>query len=184
MSDDREKSGTGDFLSRWSRLKREAREISGAAEAPAPPPAANDAGSQPPALPPVESLTIDSDFSGFFHPQVDPGVRRAALKKLFSEPHFNVMDGLDVYVDDYSQPNPLPATMLAGLRQARSILEWARETREEAAARVAAGMEYGSAPSPAAITSMAEEQAPPAAAGQAAEPDHVASPPPESGREP
>ena len=47
------------------------------------------------------------------------------------------MDGLDVYIDDYSQPNPLPATMLAGLRQAQNILAWAKETKEETAARFA-----------------------------------------------
>jgi hypothetical protein len=64
-------------------------------------------------------------------------LRRAALKKLFSDPHFNIMDGLDTYIDDYSQPNPLPAAMLAGLRQAQNILAWAKETKEETAARFA-----------------------------------------------
>jgi len=53
-------------------------------------------------------------------------VRRAALKKLFSDPRFNVMDGLDVYVDDYSKSEPIPPAMLAGLRQAQKILEWAK----------------------------------------------------------
>jgi hypothetical protein len=33
-------------------------------------------------------------------------VRNAALKKLFTDPHFNVMDGLDVYIDDYGKPDP------------------------------------------------------------------------------
>ena len=66
-----------------------------------------------------------------------PALRRAALQKLFSDPHFNVMDGLDTYIDDYSQPNPLPPAMLAGLRQAQNILAWAKETKEETAARFA-----------------------------------------------
>jgi hypothetical protein len=39
---------------------------------------------------------------------VDPGLRREALKTLFKDPRFNVMDGLDVYIDDYSKPDPLP----------------------------------------------------------------------------
>ena len=39
-------------------------------------------------------------------------VRRAALKKLFSDPRFNVMDGLDVYIDDYSKTEPIPPEML------------------------------------------------------------------------
>ncbi|MEY4753990.1 MAG: hypothetical protein RJA44_1665, partial [Pseudomonadota bacterium] len=36
--------------------------------------------------------------------------------KLFSDPHFNVMDGLDIYIDDYGQPDPLPPGMLEQLR--------------------------------------------------------------------
>ena len=30
------------------------------------------------------------------------------MKKLFADPHYNVMDGLDVYIDDYSKPDPIP----------------------------------------------------------------------------
>ena len=42
-----------------------------------------------------------------------PGeVRNAAMKKLFTDPHFNVMDGLDIYIGDYNTPDPLPAGML------------------------------------------------------------------------
>ena len=40
-------------------------------------------------------------------------VRNAAMKKLFADPHFNVMDGLDIYIGDYTQPDPLPEGMLA-----------------------------------------------------------------------
>jgi hypothetical protein len=128
-ADDRE-----GFLSRWSRAKVEARET---AAAPAAPAAAAPASAQdePPELPPVEELTIDSDYRGFFHPKVDEGVRRSALRKLFSDPHFNVMDGLDVYIDDYSKSEPIPAAMLAGLKQAQRIIEWASETDEAAAIR-------------------------------------------------
>ena len=133
MSNDEKESGETAFLSRWSRLKREEREKPGGVEKATPP--AHDAPAAPPVLPPVESLTIDADFSGFLHPRVDDVVRKAALKKLFSDPHFNVMDGLDVYIDDYSKPDPLPAAMLAGLRQAQNILAWAKETKEETAAR-------------------------------------------------
>jgi hypothetical protein len=115
------------FLSRWSRLKDEAR------HAPAPPAPEKPADSKAPApeLPPLEKLTFDSDYSAFFHPKVDEDLRRAALKKLFSDPHFNVMDGLDVYIDDYSKTEPIPAAMMAGLRQAQNILQWAREDEEQ-----------------------------------------------------
>ena len=123
------------FLSRWSQRKQAAREKE---EADPPVPQMAAASNAPPAeLPPVEQLTLDSDFSGFLHPKVDPQLRQAALRKLFSDPHFNVMDGLDTYVDDYSKPDPLPPGMLAGLRQAQNILAWAKETKEETAARFA-----------------------------------------------
>ena len=129
MSADERKPGET-FLGRWSRVKTETR------EAPPPkPPAAQPVSAEPPELPPVEKLTIDSDFSGFFHPKVDEDLRRSALRKLFSDPHFNVMDGLDVYIDDYSKSEPIPAAMLASLKQAQRILEWAAETEEQAEAR-------------------------------------------------
>ena len=83
----------------------------------------------------MEELTLDSDFSGFFHPKVDEDLRRSALRKLFSDPHFNVMDGLDTYIDDYSKTEPIPAAMLAGLKQAQRIFAWAAETEEEAQVR-------------------------------------------------
>jgi hypothetical protein len=62
----------------------------------------------PPTLEDVRQLTLDADFRPFVDRRVPPEVRNAALRKLFSDPHFNVMDGLDVYIDDYSRPDPLP----------------------------------------------------------------------------
>lgn len=115
------------FLARWSRVKREAQ-VEADAQAGAPRETAQE---PPPQLPPVEKLGFDSDYTGFFHPKVTDETRRAALKRLFSDPHFNVMDGLDVYIDDYSKPSPLPAEMLAGLKQAQRILAWAAENLEQ-----------------------------------------------------
>lgn len=115
------------FLERWSRVKQEAKEQPPAKA----PEKAVDPKAPPPELPPVDKLNIDSDFRSFFHPKVGDDVRRAALKKLFSDPRFNVMDGLDVYIDDYSKTEPIPPAMLAGLRQAQNILKWAKEDTEE-----------------------------------------------------
>ena len=98
------------FLRRWSRLKRQPAEVP---EAPAGP---------PPELPPLETLNFDSDFGAFMHAKVDAGVRRAALKKLFSDARFNVMDGLDIYIDDYTKEDPIPPGMLAQLQHARNTL--------------------------------------------------------------
>ena len=102
------------FLSRWSRRKR---------ATPAAAPTGPAAPSRPPAdLPSLEHVTYESDFAAFMHAKVDEGVRRAALRKLFGDPRFNVMDGLDIYIDDYSIEDPIPAAVLAQLEHARITL--------------------------------------------------------------
>lgn len=69
----------------------------------------------------VKDLTKESDFKPFMGRGVEPGVRNAAMKKLFSDPHFNVMDGLDIYIDDYSKPDPLPLSMLRQMTSAKFL---------------------------------------------------------------
>ena len=112
------------FLSRWSRLKQEkpAEKGEGEGEVPAPADAA-------PELPPVESLTPESDFRSFMHPKVGDALRRVALKKLFSDPHFNVADPYEAYSGDWTGGEPIPPEMLATLKHARSVLF--REEDEE-----------------------------------------------------
>jgi hypothetical protein len=75
----------------------------------------------PPTLEDVALLTRDSDYTKFVAGGVTPEVRNAALKKLFSDPQFNVMDGLDTYVDDYHTPDPLPAGMLRRMVQSQML---------------------------------------------------------------
>lgn len=136
------------FLSRWSRLKRTRPEPAtatvpgvvrdappSAAPASAIDPAAEGtldqltpAESLPDALPDTATLTLDSDFTAFLREEVGDAVRRQALKKLFNDPHFNVMDGLDIYIDDYSVSEPMPPEMLAKLRSAS---EWLAGRDEE-----------------------------------------------------
>jgi len=65
-------------------------------------------------------------------PDVDPTVQQAALKKMFTDPHFNVMDGLDIYIDDYSKPDPLPPGMLERMVQS-DMLNLFRKSEEVAA---------------------------------------------------
>jgi hypothetical protein len=74
-------------------------------------------------LAPVESLTFDSDFAPYFQPQVDAVLKRQALKQLLRDPRFNVMDGLDVYIDDYSQPDPIPPEIVREMVQGRYIFD-------------------------------------------------------------
>jgi len=108
-------------------------------------------------------LTPESDFSAFVSQGVDKDVRRLALKKLFSDPHFNIPDRLDMYMDDYNQPSPVSATMLAALQHARSVLRSPEEIQAELA-RLAAR----DAPLDTAAQAVASELA---AAGAEAEPE-------------
>lgn len=74
----------------------------------------------PAELPDVDNLTMDSDYSLFLRPEVDESVRRTALRKLLRDPHFNVMDGLDVYIEDFGKADPIPSKMMAS--QIRQML--------------------------------------------------------------
>ena len=137
------------FLGRWSRRKQEVREGKPVQEPPPPapslpPPVASSAPAPMPALaagaprtvaegaapteaPPkptladAQALTPASDFGPFVDRAVAPEVRNLAMKKLFADPHFNVMDGLDIYVGDYTQPDPLPDGMLRKMVGAHAL---------------------------------------------------------------
>lgn len=160
------------FLARWSRRKlASASKVLADASAPTVPPAAPprsqgggqaavapaDAGSRSAAvsgpgavapaaseaqLPPVEELTLASDFTAFLKEEVSEALRRQALHKLFADPHFNRMDGLDIYIDDYSLPDPIPPEAMAKLKHAR---EWlmANESGMDAAEAANAGSPAG-----------------------------------------
>jgi len=75
----------------------------------------------PPTLDDVARLTMNSDYSRFVARGVDPSVGNAAMKKLFADPHFNVMDGLDTYIDDYGKPDPIPLSMLRQMHQSKML---------------------------------------------------------------
>ena len=108
-------------LARWSRLKSGAARR---AEAPKPKPASAPRAPEapPPELPPLDQLGPDSDFSAFMDRRVDDGLRRLALKKLFSDPRLNAADGLDVFSEDYSLLEDLPQEMVAKLEHVRRTL--------------------------------------------------------------
>ena len=76
-----------------------------------------------PTLDDVVGLNQDSDYSPFLAQGVDEAVKRAAMKKLFANPHFNVMDGLDTYIADYGKADPMPPGMLAALNHAKGLLD-------------------------------------------------------------
>jgi len=74
-----------------------------------------------PTMADVEKLNQDSDFSSFTATGANDEVHHAAMKKLFSDPHYNVMDGLDIYIDDYSKEDPLPLGMLEKMTQSSML---------------------------------------------------------------
>jgi hypothetical protein len=86
-----------------------------------------------PTLEDVQSLTPQSDFRRFAGADVAPEVKNAAMKKLFADPHYNVMDGLDVYTGDYSQPDPMPASMIRQLAGAKFLRLFDDEEQDAAA---------------------------------------------------
>lgn len=104
------------LVSRWSRLKQEARERP-LQEAPKP-----EDVKPLPQLPPADKLSFESDFTGFMDTRVDEAVRRIALKTLFSDPRFNITDGLDDYAEDYAALEDLPAAIVDQLQHARRTL--------------------------------------------------------------
>ena len=63
---------------------------------------------------------------------VAPEVKNAAMKKLFADPHFNVMDRMDIYIDDYSQPDPLPLAMLRQMNGAKFLNLFEEEDKDKA----------------------------------------------------
>jgi hypothetical protein len=131
------------FLSRWSRLKQEQAREAPARAAPAPAAAQE---TQAPALPPVDELTPKSDFAPFMQPKVGEAVRRVALKKLFSDPHFNVPDLFEPYSGDWTGGDPISEELLKTLNQARTVLfreEEAAKEKEAAAAESARNNDAG-----------------------------------------
>jgi hypothetical protein len=155
----------GGFLDRWSRRKAgeqlepekklvepTKQVLVSDAEANAP---AADAQDAPP------SITLDDvekmdrfapDFSAFMQPGVDPVVQQAAMKKMFSDPHFNIMDGLDIYIDDYSKPDPIPLEMLKRMVQSDMLNIFRKDDDEPEAITVAStdisGSEEPTLPAP------------------------------------
>jgi len=128
MAEDKE-----EFLSRWSRLKQEQRAAEAAAEAP-PVPAPAQAEEAAPDLPPVEQLTPESDFAPFMHPKVADSLRRTALKKLFSDPRYNVIDKFEAYSDDYTVADAITPEMVEKLKRMRDRLEQEKQAPPETAA--------------------------------------------------
>ena len=81
-------------------------------------------------MPALDSLGEDSDYSGFLSPGVSEGLRRRALRKLFSSAVFNVPDGLDDYDDDFTTFAALGDIVTSDMKhQAEMEAERAKQAR-------------------------------------------------------
>jgi hypothetical protein len=70
----------------------------------------------------IAAQGLEADFVPFMQKGVEEATRRAAIQQLFKQPVFNVMDGLDVYIEDFNIFEPLTAAELPGLAHARALL--------------------------------------------------------------
>lgn len=81
-------------------------------------------------MPPLASLTADSDYSGFLSSKVSEALRRAALRKLFHGAQFNVIDEMDDYAEDFSTFTALGDFITSDMRH---LLEVEARKQAEAA---------------------------------------------------
>jgi len=105
------------FLDRWSRRKHGAADESApveakdAAKVPPPPAAASkepdaEAPFDPASLPPIESISANSDIRAFLRPGVPPDLSRAALRRAWSaDPAIRDFIGLVENGWDFNDPN-------------------------------------------------------------------------------
>ena len=124
-----------DFLTRFNRLKTEARhqapaipadpDLSAAATtaAPSQPTTLTDAD-----MPPLASLNFDADFSGFLSPTVSDQLRKQALRQLFHSIELNRLDGLDEYAEDFTNFEPLGDLITADMRHQAALAQAQRQS--------------------------------------------------------
>lgn len=74
-------------------------------------------------MPSLDTISDSSDVSEFFSPGVSETLRKAALRKLFHSPAFNIVDGLDDYDDDFSTFQALGDILTADMRHQMELEE-------------------------------------------------------------
>jgi len=125
-------------LSRWSRRKLASGAVQNEQGAPD---AAVDMAAEiddlPPLadedMPPLETLTEESDYTGFLSPKVSDELRKLALRKLFHGSQFNICDGLDDYDEDFTKFAKLGDVITAEMRR-RAELEALKKLQQQAEA--------------------------------------------------
>lgn len=112
MADIDEKEQDTGFLNRWSRRKNQNVEENNSKEQELVAKAEQQEVSERELktdddMPALESLTEESDYTGFLSPKVSEVLRKQALRKLFHMPSLNIVDGLDDYAEDFTNFAPL-----------------------------------------------------------------------------
>ncbi len=153
------------FLDRWSRRKRDGGAKSGPAEAKPPEAAplpsdvekpAAEAIFDPATLPPIESITAESDIRAFLQPGVPQSLSREALRRAWSsDPAIRDFVGLVESGWDFNDPTAMPGFGPIDAREVTQLL--ARvigALREEPTAPgyVAALQDTGQEPPPAVVS--------------------------------
>lgn len=131
------------FLSRWSRRKLEAKtqtqdpELSSSQPAPEAfntssvkvfdPPRVEEEKVEEIALPlpteeDLDAVRAGGDVRAFLSEKVSKDLKNKAFKALFSRPEFNVMDGLDIYIDDYNKFTPLTKADIDKMTLSKQLL--------------------------------------------------------------
>ncbi len=201
-------NGGGSFLSRWSRRKRAA----GADAAPPPPAAPPGAVPAPPgavppegvppervpsgaaapdaraafdpaSLPPLDSLTADSDFACFLREEVPPALRRAALRRAWTlDPAIRDFVGPADYAWDFNAPDGMPGFSLELTGDVGRLLAQAiglDEARAKGQPEEKTPLEVETAAAPADPTPVeALSNAPPAATPEETPPEALPAPAP------
>lgn len=62
------------------------------------------------------------DIKAFMVDKVSTELKNKAFKALFSRPEFNVMDGLDIYIDDYNKFTPLSQEDIGKMTLSKQLL--------------------------------------------------------------
>jgi len=121
LVDDETEAG---FLSRWSRRKQAIARGETPPEPPAPVVAVAPSADAPPEAPLPDPLTLGmaDDFSAFLRDKVPPALKHKAMQHLFSHPHFNELDMMDVYMEDFNLVPNLDTASMDLVKHAKAVL--------------------------------------------------------------
>ncbi len=88
----------------------------------------DSAGHNAPSEPPVpteadlQGIELGGDVKAFLSDKVSADLKNKAFKALFSRPEYNVMDGLDIYIDDYNTFVPLTQEQIGKMTFSKQLL--------------------------------------------------------------